>query len=427
MDGVFGICSQGDCLEDLYGGTFRLQHRGQEYCGLSTFDGKDIKLRTHRGLVVLSFEDDLPGLQGYAGIGHTSSGNRQPVLRCTRHGRFTLGFDGYIINSHELTQQLFKQGHSFSTGEDVELLASLIAKGKNMAAGIDTALKKVKGPCSLVLLNKEGVYAARDSQGLKPLVLGRGQGKWAVASESCAFGAETGIERVRDVEPGEIVLLNKEDVFTIKKGGNKRKKVCSFEWIYYARPDSSPEAVSVVDVRHNLGRFLAEDDDVDADVVGPVPFSGILHAEGYHLQSGISSVEVFLLPQYLKRTYIMPLGPRKTEKERKLTPLKQNVCGKRVVLVDDSIRSGITIRGLVALLKGAGAKEVHVRIASPPSTRSCPFDKPPLEEEDFIANGRTVPEIQEFIGADSLRFQKLENVARAITEPEESLCLDCFL
>lgn len=429
MEGIFGISSSQDCLENLFDGTFCLQHRGQEYCGLSTSDGKIVKIRTHRGLVGPSFTDDLPGLEGCWGIGVTSSQDRQPVSRHSKRGEFTIGMNGYLLNSSKLRTRLLKKGYSFATLEDVELVAGLIDQGRNITEGIKETLTRIQGPCNLVLLTKEGVYAARDVFGFRPLVLGRGEGKCAVASESCAFDINTKLERIRDVEPGEIVFLSREGALETTKLGNSKRKYCncSFEWVYFARPDSIIEGIPVAKVRHNLGRFLAQNDNVEADVVGAVPFSGILHAEGYHLESHLPSVEVFLLPQYLKRTYIMPLRARKKEKEIKLRPLKENVAGKRIVLGDDSIRSGITMRGLVALLKGAGAKEVHVRIASPPSIRYCPHERPAEEEEEFIASKMSVEEISRFIEADSLVFQKLEDVPRAIGLPPENLCLDCFL
>lgn len=427
--GVIGIYSpKSDCLKDLYRGVLALQHRGQEYCGLSTYDGQKIRIRTHRGLVAPSFENDLPGLEGFLGIGHTSSKDRQPISRYAYNGQMTIAFDGYLTDSAQSRQELWKQGHSLSTLEDIELIASLIGGERNILKGIKKASRKISGPWSLVVLTEKGVYAARDPLGYKPLVLGQSGQQILVASETCVFNVLPGVERVRDVEPGEIVLLNREGIISLAKLGGRRKQYCSFEWIYYARPDSVIEGIPVTRVRHNLGRFLAKKETCLADIVGPVPFSGILHAEGYHLESGLPSVEVFLLPQYVKRTYIIPqVEQRKSEKDKKLTPLPANVREQRIILVDDSIRSGITSLGLVDDLRQAGAKEVHVRIASPPSIRYCPYEKPPSEEEDFIASRMGVDEIREYIGADSLIFQDLERVPEAIGLPPESLCLDCFL
>lgn len=430
MEGIFGIISENNCLGSLYDGTFRLQHRGQSYCGLSTSDGEQIKIRTHRGLVGATFENDLPGLEGCLGVGYTGSQVRQPISHYGRRGEFMLAFNGRITNAESLRKELLAQGHSFVTLADVELLATLIAQGEDIFTGTKAALSEIRGPCSLVLLTKDGVYAARDRLGFRPLVLGKGKDKdermeWVVASESCAFG--NNIERVREIEPGEVVFLGRGTNPKSVKIGCPQKKHCSFEWIYYARPDSVIEGVSVVEVRHNLGAFLAQEESIKVDAVGPIPFSGILHAEGYHLASKVPSVEIFLLPQYIKRTYIMPLEERKNEKRKKLTPLTENVRGRRIAVVDDSIRSGITMRGLVGLLKEAGASEVHVRVASPLSIRYCPYDVPPREEEEFIASRKNLAEIREFLGADSLMFQRLENVPKAIGIPSDNLCLDCFL
>lgn len=426
MRGVFGICTEGDCVGELFRGTVGLQHRGQSYGGLSTSDGERIKIRTHRGLFVRTFEDDLEGMEGWCGIGHTSSQDRQPILIDSRLGEFCLGFDGYIMNADELRRELMADGSWFCTNEHAELLCGLITQEKSIPDGLARALLKIVGPCALVILTCEGIYAARGLHGGRPLVLGRGDGCWAVASESCAFNHGIRLKLERDVAPGEVVFIDQEGFSTLKRLEG-RLKYCSFEWIYYARPDSIIEGISVTAVRHNLGRFLAEQDNVEADIVGPVPFSGIMHAEGYHLGSELPSQEVFLLPQYILRTYILSIEERKREKARKLVPIRENVEGQRLVLVDDSIRSGITMRGLVKSLRDAGAKEVHVRIASPLSIRYCPYARPPLEEEQFIAVSHSAEEIRRFIGADSLRFQELNNIPRAIGLPMEALCLDCFL
>jgi len=424
MEGIFGIFSKEECSSSLHKGTFLLQHRGQQYCGLSTSDGKEIKIRTHRGLVGPSFENDLPGLEGFSGIGYTGSETRQPISRHCKQGKFIIAFNGCITNSEELRRELLKKGHSFSGLEDAELIATIISQEKNIADGISLTLEKIKGPCSLILLSKDGIYAARDTMAMRPLVLGEGEDRQMVASESCVFGPDSKIKR--DMSPGEIILLNRNG-FNVVKRGSEGRKHCSFEWIYYARPDSFIEGISVVRARQNLGKFLAQQDCIEADIVGPVPFSGICHAEGYHLESSLPNLEVFLPPQYFKRTYNMPLEARKKEKNTKLTPLASNVRGKKIILVDDSIRSGITMRGLIDSLKKAGAKEVHVRIASPISIKYCPYERSPLKEENFIASDMNAEEIRKFIKADSLKFQKLEDIPKAIGLPRGSLCLECFV
>lgn len=426
MNGIFGICSEGDCVEKLYDGTADVGHRGQEYGGLATSDGEKIHIRTHHGLFSRAFLNDLQGMEGRFGIGHASSWDRQPISKHARFGEFILGFDGYIINSHDLRSDLMFDGYSFANLEDIELLAALIGKARDPLEGIEQALLKVAGPCNLTMLTTEGVYAARSMHGLKPLVLGRNGSTWAVASETSAFNNDTGLERVRDFKPGEIILLDGKEAKSLKVLGGK-PSFCSFEWIYFGGPDSVIEGISVTDVRHNLGKFLAQDDGVEADIVAAVLNSGILHAEGYHLESRLPSVKVFRPLRYVWRTYIRPINERKVEKKRKFRTIASNVKGKRIILVDDSIRSGITTQGLNQLLWDAGAKEVHDRISSPPSIRDCPYDRPPLEEERFIAAYKNIEEIRRFIGANTLRYQRLEKVPEAIGLPKENLCLDCFL
>ena len=435
MQGLFGIHSKEDCLKELFLGTFGLQHRGQVYCGLATTDGEDIKIRTHRGLVAPTFDNDLAGLEGIAGIGVTSSVDRQPMSFFSRLGKFVVGIDGYIVNSHELLEQLYFNDHVFSTEQDAELLATLIGEKLNLGEGIRYALDRVAGPCALLLLCPEGVYGARDLHGMKPLMIGKKKGAWAFSSGSCAFNNGCGFKPFRDVKPGEIVFLGEDGPVTVSKQRKPhRLKRCSFEWIYFAEPDSVIEKIPVARVRHNLGANLAANDEAEGfgftaedTVVGPVPNSGIIHAEGYHLKSGLPSVELFKPPKYILRTYNLPLEERKRQKSRKLAPIKENIQGKRVVLADDSIRSAITITGIIKMLFDCEASEVHVRIACPNSIRYCPFDNPPLEEEEFIAATKSAEEIRQIIGATSLRFQNLADVPAAIGLPEKELCLDCFL
>lgn len=426
MNGIFGLYTDRDCVRDIYTGTADLEHRGQEYGGMSITDGEKIKIRTHRGVFSRTFENDLDLMPGHFGIGNASSNDRQPIPKHASFGEYHLGFDGYIVNSEELHQNCMFDGHSFTSLEDIELLAVMIGRAQKIEEGIERAMTEVAGPCNLTVLTTDGIFAARGMHGWRPLVLGKNKHAWAVASETSAFNNETGLHRFRDLEPGEIVFIG-ENGLNVLKVLNSKSCFCSFEWIYFASPDSVIENISVTAVRHNLGRFLAQNDDIEADIVAPVVNSGIMHAEGYHYESGLPTVEVFLPLRYKLRTYIRPIRERKQEKSRKFRPIAENVRGKRLVLVDDSIRSGITTQGLITMLKDAGAKEVHVRIASPSSISDCRYDRPPMEEEKFIAALSSLEEIRRFIGADTLKYQELENVSRAIGLPEEQLCLDCFL
>ncbi len=430
MDGVFGIYADRECRDDLFLGTFGLQDRGQEYCGLATSNGEDIKIRTAPGEVLQVFEKDLDGLDGHMGIGHTGSYEEQPMNREGNCGEFVVGYDGFIMNYEDLRIRLLCKGVSFATRDSVEVLAALIAREDTFAEGLEKALQKISGPCSLTMLTNEGIYAARGIEGWQPLVVGRNKHSILVASESCAFSL-LGADIVRDVEPGEIVLINEEGVKTVKKLEGKRR-ICSFSWIYFARPDSVLDGVDVTDARHRLGGYLAEIDDVEADVVGPVPMSGISHADGYHLKTielgrPIPNLQIFLPPRRIPRTYIRPIAKRLADKEKKLIPIRKNVRGKRLKVVDDSIRAGVIMRGTSRRLRNAGATEIHVRIASPISYRFCPYDRPPTTQTEFIAANHTLEEVRDYIEADTLLYQPFENVAPAIGLPEKDLCMDCFI
>lgn len=430
MDGVFGIYADRDCRDDLFLGTFGLQDRGQEFCGLATSDGEHIQLRTEPGEVLKAFEKDLDGLNGHMGIGHTASYEEQPTFREGNCGEFAIGYDGFVMNHDDLRMRLLCKGVSFTTRDTVEVLAALIAREDSFAEGLEKALQKISGPCSLTMLTNEGVYAARGLEGWQPLVIGRNKHSWVVASESCAFNL-LGAEIVRDVAPGEIILINDDGVQSIKQLEGKRR-ICSFSWIYFGRPDSVLDGISVAAVRHQLGGYLAEIDDVEADVIGPVPMSGIFYAEGFHLKSielgcPIPNLQIFLPPRRIPRTYIRPIAKRLADKERKLIPIVKNVKGRRVKVGEDSVRAGVIMKGTSRRLRNAGATEVHVRVGSPISYRYCPYDRPPTKQTEFIATNHTLEEIREFIEADTLLYQPFENVARAIGLPEEDLCMDCFI
>lgn len=432
MQGLFGLMEKEgcDCTNDLFVGTAALMSRGQLYGGMSSYNPEEQPdrtplIRTHKGLFKDAFKDDMRGMESHCGIGLTSY-NRQPIWRSANCGNFTIGLDGYIINAEQLRYQLFHAGHSFGTLDDVELIATLVGTQSTIGEGLEYALKRIAGTAAIIVLTDQGkIYAARDTAGKKPLMLGkRGEDEWAIASESAAFNNRSGFNYWRDVAPGEVVEITQQEVKTICTLEGVRQ-ICSFEWVYWIRFSSSFEGIPAADVRHRLGGYLAEDDDVEADYVGPFPFSGIGHCEGYHLVSGIPSVQIYELPQFILRTYDLPPELRVWEKSIKLTPVVRNIAGKRLIVVDDSIRSGITCRDEVQRLYDLGALEVHLRIASPISVRNCPYAPPPKEVEEYIAAKMTVEEIRRYIGATTLKFQPFENIPRAIGLPEETLCCDC--
>jgi amidophosphoribosyltransferase len=426
VKGLFGIASRDDIVQPLFRGIFAQQNRGQVYCGISTVPetGKNIKIRTHRGLVAPTFEDDLQRMEGNLGIGHISSRDRQPILKMGKAGPFTIGFEGHVLNADQLRSQLFSRGHSFSSLEDVELIAGIVAAEDSIATGIEKALGLAVGACNLVILTQDGVFCARGMDGLRPMVIGTSDSTWAVASESCAF-KDIGLTLARDVEPGEILCLTPAGIETVGKIP-AHLRICVFEWLYFAREDSVIEGVPVVEARYKFGGFLAEEEDVDADIVGSVPFTGDLHAQGFSLTSGLQSVSLFVPPRFVLRTYNLPLDARLSQKARKFVVIDEAVRGKRILLVDDSIRAGITKAGLIEKLRRSGVKEVHVRIGSPASTRYCPKDPPPRKQEEFIAATHSVEEIRQIVGADTLRYQRLERLPEAVGLPGETLCTDCF-
>lgn len=432
MQGLFGIWGRENCLNDLFVGTFSMQHRGQVYCGLATTDGERIEIRTHRGLVWPTFENDLKGLEGVGGIGVTSSIDRQPILRESRAGEYVVGTDGYLTNSRELRTALFGSGQCFSTREDVELIAGIVSQSLDFGDGVLEAVKAVAGRCSAVVLTNRGIYAFRDPAGFQPLMIGKNDQSWMVASESCAFGL-LDHELVRDVGPGEVVLINDDGVTTIGQF-KASHRFCSFEWIYFSDPDSIIEGVSVAGVRQALGGFLAERDEglfsqkqTDQVVVGAVLNSGKMYGDGYHIVSGHKNLSLFKPVKYVLRTYNLPLEMRKRQKSRKLVPIKVNIDGRIVVLNDDSIRAGITMEGTVGVVRKCGAKEVHVRIGCPNSIRYCVYDRLPEEEENFIGAKMSEEEIRHRIGADTLLYGENEDrVAEAIGIDKSELCLECF-
>lgn len=425
--GVFGIFSLDSCIKDLYYGTFNLQHRGQKFCGMATSNGKKIKLMTHEGLVKHCFMlDDLAKLEGNFGVGHVSLKDPQPIALDSKLGKFALAFSGNILNAADLRKKLKDKGHSFSTAYDLEVLAKLIGEGDSIEDGIEKMSKQVIGSYSLVILNKGTLYAVRDPYAFKPLILGEGKRGWAVSSESCAFDF-IGMRLVRDVEPGEIVRLDKDGIHSVRKLESSRVAHCAFEWGYFARYDSIIDGVSVRSARNNLGAKLANGDNVKADKVSPIPMSGIGYALGYHRQSGIPYDEVYLYNRYSDRSYTpLEQAVRNRIAEEKLSVVLEAVKGQRIILCDDSIVRGTQIRNKVMELMDAGAKEVHVRIGCPPLIAPCRYSISTRSYEELIARTHSVDEIREKIGAKTLKYNTLEDFVDAIGVPKEKLCLACW-
>jgi len=442
--GVFGIYSQCPCVYDVYNGIDFLQHRGQEYCGIATFD-RHIHQVTHHGKVGNSFtEQDLLYLKGNWGIGHVSLWERQPMAWQSRLGNISVAFSGNVINAEEIIAAMKDQGHSFYRSYNIEIMAKTIMEREDMTDGIAALAERIRGAYCLVVLAAEGIYAARDIYGFRPLILGQNGSRFAVSSESRAF-QNLDMEVVRDVRPGEIVLIDSKGFHTLKQLPSPRKAHCAFEWAYTASIDSVIDGLYVQEARNRLGQSLAQRDldewDMEADIVAPVPMSGIGHALGYHQRSWIRYQEVFLYNRYADRSYTQSSQTaREKMAKRKLSILASAVKGKRIVICDDSIVRGTQIRDKVRDLKGAGAKEVHVRIACPPLMYPCDFGVSTRTLEELAARqcfpSGTISCFEELrelelwiagqIDADSVKYNGIDAFVEALGMPREDLCLKCW-
>ncbi|MCM8758529.1 MAG: amidophosphoribosyltransferase [Candidatus Omnitrophica bacterium] len=424
--GLYGIYSNKDCVNHLYYGIFKLQHRGQKYCGIATYD-KEPKLTTHKGFVRHTFTpEELKNLSGHAGIGHVSLKERQPIMLESKPGVFVIAFSGNILNAEELFTWLKNKGHSFSSHTQIELIAKLIVQGNDFVDGLKNLAEIVKGSYTILILTDKGIYAARDRYGFKPLILGKSDNEYVVSSESRPFSM-FGVKIVRDVKPGEIVFIGKNGIESKDQVKSNRVAYCAFEWGYIASMDSIIEGVPVVKARKNLGASLAKNDDVDADIVAAIPFSGIGYALGYHKESGIPYDEVFLIDRFASRSYL-PLTQEERDQEAriKLSVIEESIRGKTIVLCDDSIVRGTQIRNKVLELKAFGAKEVHVRVGCPPLMAPCLYDISTRSYEELAAKKYSIAQIAERIGADTLKYNTIEDFVKAIGIPAEKLCLHCW-
>ncbi|VBB42321.1 Amidophosphoribosyltransferase [uncultured Desulfatiglans sp.] len=443
--GIFGICSPNACVQDIYQGIDFLQHRGQQYCGIATYGDEGILQVTHYGKVANTMTDtDIAYLKGRSGIGHVSLKERQPVMWRSKLGELALAFSGNIINAKSLMQEMMECGIVFYKGYHIEIISMIIMNAGDIVSGIAALSEKVKGAYSLVVLSQEGIYAIRDVSGFRPLCLGRGEGKFAVSSESRALH-NLDMELVRDVRPGEIVLVSPNGFKTLKQLPAPRPAYCAFEWAYTASIDSIMDGVYVQEARNRIGAKLAQRDlaegGLTADIVAPVPMSGIGHAIGYHIQSLVPYQEVFLYNRYADRSYTQSTQmAREQMAKRKLSVLRYAVKGKRIILCDDSIVRGTQILHKVKDLKQAGAKEVHVRVACPPLMYPCDFGIS-TRSYDELAARKYIPRgnithmeelralenwVAENIGADSVKYNSLDDFVAALGIPEGELCLKCW-
>lgn len=444
--GVFGMYDfdNNDVATSIYYGLFALQHRGQESCGIAVSDteGPKGKVSSMKGMGLVNevyTPESFEKLKGNIGVGHvrySTAGastieNAQPLVLNYVKGTLGLAHNGNLINAPELRKELALTGAIFQTTIDSEVIAYHIARERVNSASAEEAvmkaLRKVKGSYSLVVMSPRKLIGARDPFGFRPLCIGKRDNAYILASESCALDT-IGAEFIRDVEPGEVVTISPEyGIQSYKDMCQEKHARCIFEYIYFARPDSVVDGASVAFARQEAGRYLAEEYPVDADVVVGVPDSGIPAAIGYSKASGIPYDVGLIKNKYIGRTFIQPGQDKRERSVRiKLNALRNNLEGKRVILVDDSIVRGTTCARLVKILKDAGAKEVHMRISSPPFLHPCFFGTDVPDREYLIAYGRTVEEIRELIGVDSLGYLSLEATNKIAVGATCGFCNGCF-
>lgn len=435
--GVFGVyASSINVAQTTFFALFALQHRGQESTGIAVSDGYGIKLHTRMGLVSQAFtEDDLASLKGHIGIGHnrysttgsSRPANAQPILARSNGLSIALAHNGNIINSELLRDELQERGFHFYTGTDSEVIANLIlaSPGQDWHNKIEHAMYRLQGAYSLVILTEDKLIAVRDSFGVRPLCLGTIDNGWTIASESCALD-HIGAEFIREVKPGEILVIDGGGVKSFTKEVAKRA-LCIFEYIYFARPDSIIEGKLLYPAREAMGRALAQEYPVDADLVMGIPDSATAAGISYSNAAETAYCEGLLKNRYVGRTFIEPdQRMRDLGVQLKFNPLSRVIAGKKLVVVDDSIVRGTTTPKIVSMLRKAGAAEVHLRICAPPIRYPCFFGVDTAPRWQLIAAKRTVPEIRECVGADSLGYLSLDGLIRAVDLPREIFCLACF-
>ena len=439
--GVFGIYDRNGLkiAPLVYYGLFALQHRGQESCGIAINNDGWIRCHKNMGLVNEVFtHQTLDTLEGTIAIGHvrySTTGasvlsNTQPLVTQYVKGTLSLAHNGNLTNAITLRKELEAQGAFFQTTVDSEIIAYLVAKERTQAPSVEEAvektMEKIQGGYALLVMSPKKLIAARDPYGFKPLCMGKIGDSVVFASETCALDA-VGAKFERDVEPGEIIVCDEHGIRSIRTHCRGICKMCIFEYIYFARPDSFIDGKSVYEARLQAGRLLASQHPVEADVVIGVPESGLDAANGYAEASGIPCVRGFMKNTYVGRTFIKPAQDQRAEAVRiKLNPVSPAVKGKRVVLIDDSIVRGTTMAKIVRMLREAGATEVHVRISSPPFISPCYYGTDVPSCDMLIACQHTIPEICEILGADSLGYLEVDSLGDLIGDTTHSFCDACF-
>ncbi len=422
----------------IYYALFALQHRGQESAGITVHDGKEVRTFKGMGLVPDVFNrGDIQKLKGHVGIGHvrysTTGGSKlencQPLLVSFKNGDIAIAHNGNLVNSKELRTELEKEGRIFLSDSDTEVIAHLLAK-ELMHCGLHEAIREVigrlVGSYSLAILVDKTLIIVRDPLGIKPLCLGMIDNGYMVASESVAIDILNG-KLLRDVEPGEMLVFSNGTFESCRLVRSKNNAHCVFEYIYFARPDSVIDGQLVYNVRMRIGETLYNEHPLRADIISPVPDSGITYAIGFSKRSGIDYMEGLMKNRYIGRTFIMPgQDMRETAVRLKLNTIRPNIEGKSIVLVDDSIVRGTTSRRIIDLIRKSGTKEVHMRVASPPIISPCYLGIDMATREELVAAHKTVKGVEALINADSLGYLSIEGLVKSIGIPADDLCLGCL-
>ncbi|NLB89004.1 MAG: amidophosphoribosyltransferase [Syntrophomonadaceae bacterium] len=440
--GVFGIyVSQNheaiEIARTTFYGLYALQHRGQESAGIAVSNGSKIDLHKGMGLVSEVFNtDDIDKLDGHIAIGHVmysvngggSLVNAQPLVFHYLNGMIGLAHNGRLVNTNELRKRLATYGSIFQTTTDTEIVANLLARYSQdkLEDALTKCMIDLKGAFALVIMTEDCLIGVRDQLGIRPLVLGELMGNYVLASETAAFDT-IGANFIRDINPGEIVVIDKNGLRSIQNTVPANRAHCIFEYIYFARPDSNIDGINVYKARRELGKQLARECPIDADVVISVPDSGTASALGYAEEAGLPFEEALMKNRYIGRTFIQPTQQmRELGVRLKLNTIPELVRGKRIIMVDDSIVRGTTSKKLVQMLRKAGATEVHMVIASPPTKYPCYYGIDTSDSEDLIANKMDVNAIADFIGADSLHYISIEGMHKALERSEGFFCTACF-
>lgn len=437
--GIVGLFAPGEeVIEQAYLALFALQHRGQESAGLAVTNGLHVDIAKGLGLMSEAFRERRPSLSGHAAVGHVRYStfganlynNIQPIFAYFSGGFVCLAHNGNLTNARFIRRELEKKGCIFQTSTDSEAMLNLIARSEApiMEDKIVQSLAKIEGAYCLVIMTGDKLIGARDPHGFRPLCLGRtAGGGYILASESCALDA-VGAEFIRDIAPGEMVIADKNGLISRSLGVEARHSACVFEYIYFARPDSVIDGLSVWQTRYQLGRQLAREFRGEADLVAPVPDTGITAALGFSAESGISYREGLIKNRYVGRAFILPdQAQRQALVEMKLNPILVNLKGRRVILVDDSVVRGTTSARLVSMIRKAGALEVHFCVSSPPITHPCYYGIDTSIRRELIAAVKTVAEIRDFLGVDSLHYLSRSGLMAAVNDIEETrMCTACF-